>query len=129
MRLHGSLRPSGLHESGGTQFPATAAPFRPILVSAALMERSSSIGCKTLAVRPVGIHVAGILGPFETWKVGIPYPYLTGDIASTAALTVHEPDDGIVQFARWRALDQNAVSRSAVPAPAREEDAAARHTG
>ena len=37
-------------------------------------------------------------------------------------LTVHEPDDGVVHFARWRPFDQNAVSRSAVPAPAREED-------
>ena len=35
----------------------------------------------------------GIVGPFETWKAGIPYPCMTGDIAKTAELTVHEPDD------------------------------------
>jgi hypothetical protein len=29
------------------------------------------------------------VGAFETWKVGIPYPCMTGDIASTAGLTVH----------------------------------------
>jgi hypothetical protein len=33
-----------------------------------------------------------------------------------------EPDDCVVQFARWSPLVQNAVSRSAVPAPAREDD-------
>jgi hypothetical protein len=37
------------------------------------------------------------VGAFETWKVGIPYPCMTGDIASTAGLTVHEPD-GLAQF-------------------------------
>jgi hypothetical protein len=68
----------------------------------------------------------GIVGAFETWKVGIDYPCMTGDIASTAGLTVHEPDDGVVYFARWRPLDQNAVSRSAVPSPAREDDGVAR---
>jgi hypothetical protein len=41
---------------------------------------------------------------------------LTGDIETSAGLTVYEPDDGVVQFARWRPLDQNAVSRSAVSA-------------
>jgi hypothetical protein len=67
-----------------------------------------------------------IVGAFETWKVGIPYPGMTGDIASTAGLTVHEPDDGVVHFARWRPLGQNAVSGSAVPSPAREGDVAGR---
>jgi hypothetical protein len=55
----------------------------------------------------------GIVGAFETWKVGIPYPCMTGDIASTAELTVHEPDDGVVHFSKWRPFDQHAVSRSA----------------
>jgi hypothetical protein len=64
----------------------------------------------------------GIVGAFETWKVGIGYPCMTGDIASTAGLTVHEPDDGVVYFAKWRPFDQNAVSRSAVLAPAHEDD-------
>jgi hypothetical protein len=64
----------------------------------------------------------GIVGDFETWKAGIPYPCMTGDIVATAHLTVHEPDDGLAHFAKWRPFDPNAVSRSAVPAPAREED-------
>jgi hypothetical protein len=64
----------------------------------------------------------GIVGAFETWKAGIPYPCMTSDIVGTAELTVHEPDDGVVHFARWRPFDPNAVSRSAVPAPAREDD-------
>jgi hypothetical protein len=64
----------------------------------------------------------GIVGPFETWKQGIPYPCLRGDIEKTAGLTVYEPDEGMVHFARWRPIDQNAVSRPAVPPPAREDD-------
>jgi hypothetical protein len=63
----------------------------------------------------------GITGPFETWKEAVRYPCMRGDIASTAELTVHEPHDGVVHFAKWRPFAQNAVSRSAVPAPAREE--------
>ena len=47
-----------------------------------------------------------IVVAFETWKAAISYPCVTGDIAiSTAELTVHEPDDGIVHFARWRPFD------------------------
>jgi hypothetical protein len=68
----------------------------------------------------------GIVGRFETWKVGIPYPCMIGDIASTAGLTVHEPDDGVVHFAKWRPFGQNALARSAVPSPAREEEDAGR---
>jgi len=34
----------------------------------------------------------------------------------------YEPDDGVVHFAKWRPFDQDAVSRSAVPPPAREDD-------
>jgi hypothetical protein len=68
----------------------------------------------------------GIVGTFETWKAGIPSPCMTGDIARTAELTVHEPDDGVVHFARWTPFDQNARSRSAVPSPAREDDGAGR---
>jgi hypothetical protein len=51
---------------------------------------------------------------------------MTGDIAWTAGLTVYEPDDGVVHFAKWRPFDQDAVSCSAVPAPAREEDGVGR---
>jgi hypothetical protein len=68
----------------------------------------------------------GITGPFETRKPGIDYPCMTGDIEKVAGLTVHEPDDGLVHFARWRPFDRDAVSRSAVPAPAREDDGGAR---
>jgi hypothetical protein len=68
----------------------------------------------------------GIAGAFETWKVGIPYPCMRGDISSTAELTVQEPDNGIVHFTSWRPFDQNAVSRSAVPAPTRENDGGGR---
>ena len=68
----------------------------------------------------------GIIGPFETRKQGIAYPCLRGDIEKTAGLTVYEPDDGVTHFARWRPIDQNAVSRSAVLAPAREKDKAGR---
>ena len=68
----------------------------------------------------------GILGQFETLKHGIPYPCMTGDIASVAGLTVHEPDDGVVHFAKWTPFDQNALSRSVGLAPARESVRAAR---
>jgi hypothetical protein len=57
---------------------------------------------------------------------GSRYACMRGDIASTAELTVHEPDDGVVHFARWRPFDQNAVSRSAVSAPPRNNDRADR---
>jgi hypothetical protein len=66
----------------------------------------------------------GITGPFETWRQGVAYACLRGDIERTAALTIHEPDDGVVHFARWTPFDQNARSRSAVPSPAREDDGA-----
>src|SRR5262245_14757937 len=68
----------------------------------------------------------GIVGTFETWKADISHPCMRGDIISTAELTVHEPDDGLVHFARWRPFRQDAVSRSAVPPPAREDDGAGR---
>ena len=64
----------------------------------------------------------GIVGLFETPKPGADYPCMTGDTEKAAGLTVCEPDNGVVQFARWRTLDQNAVSRSAVLVPAREDD-------
>ena len=70
----------------------------------------------------------GIVGPFETWKQGVPYPCLRGEIEKMAGLTVNEPDKGVVHFAKWTPFDQNAVSRSAVQPPASEEDAAVRRT-
>jgi hypothetical protein len=68
----------------------------------------------------------GIVGSYETRKPGIDYPCMIGDIEKTAGLTVYEPDDGLVQFAKWRPLDQNAPSRSAASAPAREDQVAGR---
>jgi hypothetical protein len=87
-----------------------------------LCDRMHNAICETCRV----LMSRGIVGSFETWKAGIPYPCMTGDIAKTAELTVHEPDDGVVHFARWRPFNQNAVSRSAVPAPACEDDEGAR---
>ena len=68
----------------------------------------------------------GIVGPFETRKPGISYLCLRGGIEKTAGLTVYEPDEGVVHFARWTPCGQNVVSRSAVQPPAREDDLAGR---
>jgi hypothetical protein len=68
----------------------------------------------------------GIIGSFEIRKPGLDYPCMTGDIEKVADLTVYEPDDGTVHFGRWRPFDQNTPSRSAVPAPAREDVGAGR---
>jgi hypothetical protein len=89
-----------------------------------LCDRVNSPVCESCRV----LMSRGIVGPFETFKVGIAYSRMTGDIVTTAGLTVQEPDDGVVHFAKWRPFDQNAVSRSAVPAPGREEDEAGRGT-
>ena len=51
---------------------------------------------------------------------------VSGNIEDAAGLTVYEPDNGVVHFARWIPFGQNAVSRSAVQPPAREEDGAGR---
>jgi hypothetical protein len=69
--------------------------------------------CRALMAR-------GIVGPFETRKPDIDYPCMIGDIETAAGLTVKEPDDGVVHFARWRPFDQNALSRSPILAPARD---------
>jgi hypothetical protein len=87
-----------------------------------LCDRVHNAICETCRV----LMSRGIAGPFETWKVGIDHPCMSGDITSTAPLTVHEPDDGVVHFARWRPFVQNALSRSAVLAPAREDDGVGR---
>jgi hypothetical protein len=34
----------------------------------------------------------GITGPFETWKEGMPYACMRGDVEKVAGLTVKEPD-------------------------------------
>src|SRR5262245_51774487 len=82
------------------------------LALAALMAKSSrdrvhNAVCETCRV----LMSRGITGQFETWKVD---PCITGDITSMAELTVHEPADGLVQFARWRPFAQNAFSRSPI---------------
>src|SRR5262245_45265442 len=87
-----------------------------------LCDRVHNAICETCRV----LMSRGIVGAFETWKPGIDHPCMSGVIEKVAGLTVHEPDDGVVHFARWRPLDQNAVSRSAVPAPASEQDTAGR---
>jgi hypothetical protein len=51
----------------------------------------------------------GIVGPLETWKPASPYPCLKGDIEKVEGLTVYQPDDGVVHFARWKPIDQHAV--------------------
>jgi hypothetical protein len=79
------------------------------------VHNATSETCRVLMSR-------GIVGSFETWKVGIGYPCMTGDIASTAELTVREPEDGIVHFARWRPFDRDAIFRFAVSATACKSD-------
>jgi hypothetical protein len=71
-----------------------------------LVEKAHNAVCEACLV----LMSRGIVGSFETWKPGIRYPCMMGDIASTAELMVHESDDGIVHFARWRPFDQNGVS-------------------
>ncbi len=61
-----------------------------------------------------------IVGPFETRKPDIDYPCMIGDIETASGLTVKEPDDGVVHFARGRPFDQNALSRFPILAPARD---------
>jgi hypothetical protein len=92
-------------------------PAGDVLVEQAVSPMCPS--CRALRAR-------GITGLFETWKEGVPYACMRGDIEKMAGLTVYEPDDGVVQFARWRPFDQNTVSRSAASAPARNDDRAVR---
>jgi hypothetical protein len=77
--------------------------------------------CRALLAR-------GISGPFETWKEGVPYACMRGDIEKAAGLTVSEPDtpgrDCKPMFTRWQPYPsaQDAVSQRAVKAPASEND-------
>jgi hypothetical protein len=69
----------------------------------------------------------GITGPFETWKEGVIFACMKGEIERTAGLTVSEPDilgrDCQPRFVRWRPYpaSQNALLLHSVDAPAREE--------
>jgi hypothetical protein len=62
---------------------------------------------------PVSVHVTlpqrDITGPFETWREGISYACMRGDIERTAGLTVKEPDRGAIAFARWNAFPSSPV--------------------
>jgi hypothetical protein len=42
------------------------------------------------SLRPAGCSCRGIVGAFEIWKPDLDYACMSGDIASTAGLTVHE---------------------------------------
>ena len=39
-----------------------------------------------------------------SWREGVPYACMRGDIEITARLTVKEPDRGAITFARWNAF-------------------------
>ena len=58
--------------------------------------------CRALLAR-------GITGPFETWREGLPYACMRGDIEKAAGLTVKEPDRGAIAFARWNAFPSSPV--------------------
>ena len=58
--------------------------------------------CRVLLAR-------GITGPFETWKEGVPYACMRGDVEKVAGLTVKEPDRGAIAFARWNAFPSSPV--------------------
>ena len=50
-----------------------------------------------------------ITGPFETWREGVPYARMRGDVEEVAGLTFKEPDRGLVAFARWNAFPSSPV--------------------
>jgi hypothetical protein len=62
----------------------------------------------------------GITGPFETWREGVTYACLRGDIGKASGLTVVERDRGAAAFERWQPL-QHALSAS-VGAPSERAD-------
>ena len=43
-----------------------------------------------------------ITGPFETWRAGIPYACLRGDIERTAGLAIEEGNTTTVRFKQWQ---------------------------
>ena len=58
--------------------------------------------CRALLAR-------GIIGPFETWKEGLPYACMRGEIEKASGLTVKEPDRGAIAYARWNAFPSSPV--------------------
>jgi hypothetical protein len=91
-----------------------------------IYDRVHNAVCETCRV----LMARGITGSFETWREGVPYACMRGDIERTAGLTVSEPDirgrDCKSRFKRWRPhpSSQNAVLLHSVDAPAREEGVA-----
>ena len=59
--------------------------------------------CRALLAR-------GIIGPFETWKEGVTYACMRGDVEKASDLTVKEPDRGAIAFARWNAFPSSPVA-------------------
>jgi hypothetical protein len=70
-----------------------------------LCDRVQNAICETCRV----LMSRGITGLFETWKDGVLYACMQGDIARTAGLTVKEPDRGLIAFARWNAFPSSPV--------------------
>jgi hypothetical protein len=71
--------------------------------------------CRALMAR-------GITGPFETWKDGVPYACLRGDIETMAGLTLEESGTKTPRFNWWQPHphSQDAISSASGSAPARE---------
>jgi hypothetical protein len=63
----------------------------------------------------------GVTGPFETWREGIPYACMRGDIERAAELT-EESSAKSPRFKRWEPYphSQNAISQASGSASARE---------
>jgi hypothetical protein len=89
-----------------------------------ICDRVHNAVCETCRV----LMSRGITGPFETWKEGVSYACMKGNIERTAELTVLEPDirgrDSKPRFVRWRPYraSQNALPLHSVDAPACEDD-------
>src|SRR5262245_7113764 len=66
-------------------------PDGEILVESTVAQVCSS--CRALMAR-------GITGSFETWREGIPYTCLLGDIEKTAGLAIEEGNTTTVRFKR-----------------------------
>ena len=52
-------------------------------------------GCRELMRR-------GIFGPAEMWDEIRPYPRMVGTVEGAAKLTLRDPDNGRVGFAKWK---------------------------
>jgi hypothetical protein len=88
-------------------------PRKERLTAAGLQLRTRLGGPEELVERTTNPVIAScralitcIIGPFETRKPGVRYPWMRGDIESTAGLTIEEPDkkngDSRPRFVRAR---------------------------